>query len=334
MKKIPLEPTLVGAYRFLFTNIISIVGTIWFPLVVFGAVMAGLVCLIVPHAWLTGNFPQFDNDTAWQVLQPVFAIAPLLPILALITISMILVGLLRLSLGQKTSTTLIFFSLGGQVWRMAAALVLAEIVIIVLGMVLVAVFAIAAQFGAPNLPPGPAMAAKIVLGVVEALFFFYACFRLVFFLPAVVVAENRIGLGRSWHLGGGNFWRIFLVVLLTIIPVAFVAGVVMQMTILPFVLSVAMKLPHPETPGEVPAHLMAVFHAIWPILPTIAIISVVQRIAAWGLLAGAMGNAYNAVTASPQAAPVEPPQDKPVELPQELPVELPQDKPDEGAASV
>jgi len=61
---------------------------------------------------------------------------------------------------------------------------------------------------------------------------------------------------------------------------------------------------------------------------------VVQRIAAWGLLAGAMGNAYNAVTALPEAAPVEPPQDKPVELPQELPVELPQDKPDEGAASV
>jgi hypothetical protein len=318
----------------LFTNIISIIGTIWFPIVVFGAVMAGLICLIVPHAWLTGGFPQFDNDTAWQVLRPVFAIAPLVPILALIIMSMIFVGLLRLSLGQKTSTTFIFFSLGGQVWRMAAALVLAEIALIVLGIVLAVVFVIAAQFGAPHLPPGPAMAAKIVLGVVEALFFFYACFRLFFFLPAVVVAENRIGLGRSWHLGGGNFWRIFLVVLLTVIPVAFVAGIVMQMTILPFVLSVAMKLPHPVGPGEVPAHLMAIFHAMWPIWPTILIIALVQRIATWGLLAGAMGNAYNAVTASPKAAPVEPSQDKQVEPLQVLPVELPQDKPDEGAASV
>ena len=334
MKKIPLEPTLVGAYRFLFTNIISIVGTVWFPLVAFGAVVAGLVCLVVPHAWLTGNFPQFTAETAWQILLPVIYIAPVLPILALITASMIIVGLMRHSLGQKKSTTLIFFSLGGQVWRMAAAILLAEIVLIVLGFVLVVVFAIAAHFATPMLQQGPAMAAKIVLGVVEFLFFIYACFRLYFFLPAVVVAENRIGLGRSWHLGGGNFWRIFLVILLTVIPVAFVAGVVMQMTIMPFILAVAMKLPHAENSGDVPGHLMAIFHALWPIWPTILIIALVQRIATWGLLAGAMGNAYNAVTASPKAAPVEPPKDKPAEPLQDLPVELPQDKPDEGAASV
>ena len=49
-------------------------------------------------------------------------------------------------------------------------------------------------------------------GIVAVLWYIYAAVRLVFFLPAVVVAEEQIGLGRSWALGRGNFWRIIIVI--------------------------------------------------------------------------------------------------------------------------
>jgi hypothetical protein len=50
--------------------------------------------------------------------------------------------------------------------------------------------------------------------------------RLTFLLPAVVVAEERIGLGRAWELGGGNFWRMFAVVIAVFVPVAIGFGIV------------------------------------------------------------------------------------------------------------
>ncbi len=145
---------------------------------------------------------------------------------------------------------------------------------------------------------GYAVVGGIVLGVVVAFFLIYAGVRLFFFLPAVVVAENRIGLGRSWSLGGGNFWRIFFVWLLIVVPVGFVAGIALQMTILPVVFMEAMKLPHEPEPKEVIAFLQGLL----PLLPVIFTILILWGIAVRGLVMGAIGSAYNAVTAEPAEA--------------------------------
>jgi len=302
MNKIPLERTLVGAYRFLFTKIVSIVGTLWLPIVVFCALVGGLIWFAVPHEWFTGNFPHFndkhpDPAAVLAALRPLLVCYPLLIVITLVMVSMMFVGLMRHALGQKKTMTFVYFSLGADVWRMALAFVLLYVVLIVLVVFLVVIFILVSVFAVPMVPHGPGLAIKIVLGIVEGLFYFYAIFRLFFFLPAVVVAEKRIGLGRAWELGGGNFWRIFLVVLLVVIPVAFVAGIVIQMTVMPAFMSLVLTLPH----NPQPEHVAAVIRTMCSVLPAIVAISIVQRIVTMGLMTGAMGTAYNAVTEAPAA---------------------------------
>ena len=42
MTKIPLETTIAGAYRFLFMRILSILGTLWLPMLVAVALLVGM----------------------------------------------------------------------------------------------------------------------------------------------------------------------------------------------------------------------------------------------------------------------------------------------------
>ncbi|MGC9954177.1 MAG: hypothetical protein ABSD21_07855 [Rhizomicrobium sp.] len=301
MKKIPLETTLVGAYRFLVTNIVSIIGTIWFPTVLVLGLLAGLVYLVVPHAWLAGDFSHFEHKQLWSA--PIWLARFAVNIAALIAGSMIAVGLMRHALGLKKSATFIYFSLGAPVWRMFAAILLGLVIMVVLSIVGCLLSTAAFMFGGPLIPHAYAVAAGIAFCVVVVCFLIYVAFRLFFFLPAVVVAENRIGLGRSWSLGGGNFWRIFLVWLLVVVPVGIIAGIALEMTVLPVVVTEAMKLPHQPTPKDVVAFLRALI----VLLPVIATVLILAGIAIRGLLAGAIGTAYNAVAAQPAeaAAPAE-----------------------------
>jgi hypothetical protein len=294
MKKIPLEATIVGAYRFLFTKIISIVGTIWFPTVLVLGLLAGLFYLIAPHGWLTCDFSHFDPKILLSA--PFIAARAVMFVAGLLAGSMILVGLMRKALGLKKSVTLIYFSLGAPVWRMIAAFFLGIVIFVAAGVVIGVLIALGAKFAAPMIPHGYAIASCIVLGTVLALFAIYASFRLFFFLPAVVVAENRIGLGRSWSLGGGNFWRMFVVYLLAVVPAGFILGIVLNLTVMPLVIAEALKLPHhPEAKDAI-----AFLHGLMPLLPVVVAISIVYGIAVRGLMVGAIASAYNAVTAAPK----------------------------------
>jgi hypothetical protein len=294
MNKIPLETTLAGSYRFLFTRILSILGTLWLPVLVTAALTAGIVWLVVPHEWLAGNFPKLGEHPApqeiWAICMPFVAGFPLLFVTMLVMSSMMYVGLMRLSLGQ-TPRCFAFFSLGGDVWRMALAFVAIWLLIMLLEAGLVGLF-VAALFAAKALMPETAMVLfLIVLGIAELCFFVYVAVRWSFFIPAVVVAEHSVGLGRSWELGGGNFWRIVVISLLIYIPVAMVAGMVWQMALMPYVVSEAMRLP--ENPGT--AEIDTFFRALMPLLPVGLTVMVLQQVATMGLVAGAIGTAYKAL---------------------------------------
>ena len=47
--KIPFERTIASAYRFAFTNILSIIGIGWFPFLLFAALVGGMVYLWMPQ---------------------------------------------------------------------------------------------------------------------------------------------------------------------------------------------------------------------------------------------------------------------------------------------
>ena len=85
--------------------------------------------------------------------------------------------------------------------------------------------------------------------------------------------------------------------------VIFIAAVALEMTILPVVISGIMRLPHEPSAKNI----LDFLRGLLPLLPIIATIAILQGIAVRGLLAGAIGSAYNAVTAQPAdaAAPAE-----------------------------
>ncbi|MFB9276592.1 hypothetical protein [Cohnella cellulosilytica] len=71
----------------------------------------------------------------------------------------------------------------------------------------------------------------VVLVIVGMLFaFYYFTLRFVYFLPVVAFKEESIGVGRSWSLTRGSFWRLFglfLVMLLIIYLLNLVAGFIL-----------------------------------------------------------------------------------------------------------
>lgn len=298
MKKIPLEETLIAAYRFLFTNIISIIGTAWLPLVALIAIQLGLLYAFVPHAWLHGQFPDFKTHEEMMVtLLPIFRLSPILTFVALIVAAMIMVGLMQRSLGLKQGMTFAYFSLGAPVWRMLGAYVVGFLILIAVVIALVVIVTLFCFLAVPKLPHGPGILAAVILGVLAFCAYIYTAFRLFFFLPAVVVAEGELGIGRSWQLGGGNFWRIFLIALLILIPVGFLASTILQITVLPPFLSVIVTMPHDHDPSHVGEHVRAILQALWPVLPALVGVVLAERLALLGLFAGAIGSAYKAVAA-------------------------------------
>jgi hypothetical protein len=304
MAKIPLESTIGATYRFVFTNILSVFGVVWFPILIIAALYGAAVYSVWPDLMSLTFDPHADPHKAvaqfvaiWLRVAPIVYRAGLL---AIVAGAMIRVGLMRKALGLHEGPVFIYFSLGAPVWRMILAMILAAL-IIVLGVAGSAcacalLYALAQRFipGWENLILGLAILAAVI-GVA------YAAVRLAFFLPAVVVAENRIGLGRSWQLGGGNFWRIFLLILAVTIPVAFVGGTIFNMFVMQsFVVEIqkAALSGHPMPPKEVFAMIAGLLRTTWPF---IVIYEIVYTVLMTALPVAATANAYKAVTAEASA---------------------------------
>ena len=303
MKKIPLGSTIAGSYGFLFTNIISIIGTMWLPVLLFVALVGTYICQMVPHDWLQGSFPEHltKDDVHRYVITHLPIVAGSLPAIVLGSMlmkAMINVGILRHAVGEKTSTTFIWFSLGARVWRMVAMSLLFLIVYVVLEIAAMIVFGVV-NVGLHLIPFIPNVVHGLVNGLLAlAVFvtFIYVIVRIFFFLPAVIVAENRISPSRAWELSDGNVWRIVVLVLAVVVPVCILTGVVVCATLFSTVVPEAMRQ-HPQGPEQA----LKFLKSILPVLPAIAGIYLVSIIAVTGLALGAIGRAYKAVTAPEEA---------------------------------
>lgn len=115
------------------------------------------------------------------------------------------------------------------------------LVLIIGILILVTVIALLAGLGAglnmlSDFEPGPGFLVGFVVFYIAFLFLVYALLsffiiRWGFFVPAVVLDGAPVGLGRSWSLTRGSFWRLFFVFLvLTLIMTGFylVYGLLIQ----------------------------------------------------------------------------------------------------------
>jgi hypothetical protein len=302
MAKIPLEHTIGGTYRFAFTNILSVFGIIWLPYLILIAMIAGAVMMLLPDfAGIDfSQHPDVAHNQA-QALRLALDVARFVwpfDLVLLVVSAMIVVGVQRKALGLHEGPVFVFFSLGAAVWRMLGAIILAVLAIAVTAGLTFALIGIVSHY-VGLYAPGAAHAFKILAGCGGVLWIVYMAVRLTFFLAPVVVAEERIGLGRAWELGGGNFWRIVVVLIAVLVPPVIVMSIVGNVvffsvfggTFLQIVqLAQAHKL---TTPNDV-------FALVWPqvqvMLPVIIAYYLIYHTIMTGLSVGASAIAYRSVT--------------------------------------
>jgi hypothetical protein len=220
MKKIPVGTTIAFAYRFLVTEIGTIVGIAWLPAVLSSAVSYVARAYAVEHREL---LDAGDPQTAGAYL--------LLSLVSLVVLlfasSMVGVAITRAALAEDRppGALLLYFAAGHTEWRMFSANVR-----YVLGagalLGLAALITVAAFFlsGTPLDPPGPLQptAATVLAGLISWAVLLYAgasILRIGFLLPATIVAGDGGGLRRSYELAKGNFWRILAVLLALGMPI-------------------------------------------------------------------------------------------------------------------
>jgi len=295
MNKIAVGATISGAYEFAFAGFLSVLGTVWFPFAILFIFDAGAVFLIAPDLPREIMHGQFDPSVLFGLRR----VQGIVWLLGLVIRSMVTVGLQERALGRAHGPTFFYFSLGVPVWRMIGAMFLAIVALVFLAILTVIVTAIVAtaavKFGAHF---GWAIA---VIAIIAAIcWYIYAAVRLMFFLPAVVVAEEQIGLVRSWELGGGNFWRIVAVIFVVFVPVLIGLGMVWGAVVGPFIPFDLISHFHANMSPDEANRLGTLFvkrllQEVRLALPFIVVFVIVQNLLFLGLGNGAVGKAYLSV---------------------------------------
>ena len=202
--KIPFEKTILSAYRFGFVGLPSVVGAIWLPLLVFLALCAGIVSLAWPqiHALIPtdlgtpvhGDAARKRLDEMAALFRELVCIAIPIAIAGVMLRAMAVVGVMEKALGRREGPVFFYFSFGAPVWRMVGATVAATIVV-VLGALATGLVVDATMRAADAYAGGIAGLIKFLAVLAALVWVVYMTVRVVFFLPAVVVAEERIGIG-------------------------------------------------------------------------------------------------------------------------------------------
>jgi hypothetical protein len=210
MAKIPVGATIASAFGFAFGGFFNLLRLMWLPLVIV------LACSYAVLPMLAGAVQGMaTNPLAFLSAAPLFLA---FYAVALVLMFMQITAIAQSALGLETGSRWFYFSLAAPMWRLAGAAVLATLIIAAAYVIVFLGGIVAGIVG--RMLATPAVAIMIAGGVVTVLFcaLIYVMLRLTFLLTPVVIAERRIGIGRSWTLGKGNFWRMFAVLLVIFLP--------------------------------------------------------------------------------------------------------------------
>ena len=230
MAKIPVGATIARAYGFAFGDFLKILSITWLP---------WLALSLLSRPLLGSMATLFQNIAAGKFGNTGHLLALLVPLylLGFYALFMQIAGITQQALGLRTGSPYYYLTFGKPVWRLIGAFFLTILIVIGLyvvvlltGVVLGAAMTLLAK--ALNLEGG--LKGALTLLTVAVFFavycaYIYILFRLTFLLNPIIIAESRIDFRRSWSLGKGNFWRMFLILLAVIIPVMIVFVVAMHL---------------------------------------------------------------------------------------------------------
>jgi hypothetical protein len=300
MGKIPILGTVSRAYGFLLGEIGTIVRLTWAPLLL----GAGLSYLYggeaLDAAIAAGNDP--SRALAQAPAQVVIGTV------AFVTGVIATVALLRVTIfGDRKPGLFVYLWLGAAELRLLVVTILLVVAFIAAGIGVGLVFALLAALTAAM----PVFSVVLMLGlgalIVAAI---WVPIRLSLIAP-VVVAENSLGVERSWELTKGNALRMLAVLLLTFVPYVIVS-------LLAFTAILGGDFPAfpalPDFAGAEPAKseaaMKAAAEAFQKVLdqwqtdvakamrahwPEVSVLTFVGNLVSTALWAGATGSAYTAV---------------------------------------
>jgi hypothetical protein len=242
--QIPVERTIGDTYRFAFANILSIFGIAWLPFLIMFAVCVAAVLLLLPDLnaidWSRQSDLGLGHDAAMHLGFRILHVLPPIYVLGYLLIAIVTVGVQRKALGLHECPVFVFFSFGSEVWRLLGAIIFVLILLIMNGAVTAGV--VAFLFGAGATLPSAFGLVEFVAVIAGICWFFYAAVRLTFFIPPAVVMEGGLGIARSWQLGRGNFWRIFVLFVACVMGPAIVISTVGNIIFMPFIGEAMMRL--------------------------------------------------------------------------------------------
>lgn len=209
MPKLSVAGAIRFAYTFVFEQIGAIIALVWLPLLIVAVLQ--FLPYAIGTAWPAGTAVEQAGASA---LNLAFSAA------ALVLYAMNCVAVTRQALGQKRkSEGAVHFALGWPEWRMFVAIVVGGFVIVAA----IGLYALGGSAIVEAVHSTPALAPAAIIYAIAGLFVVaFVVLRLIFLLPPLVVAEERVDLLRAWLLSRRNFWRMLAVVLAVSIPILIV----------------------------------------------------------------------------------------------------------------
>lgn len=307
--KIPVGGTIGRAYGFAFGNVINNIGVIWIPMaILYGAMFVFQGPYLDAITGMTSRDPQ-----AVLRIFPMFLAVMLASVVILVSVY---AGLTKEALGLRSGSAFLQFPFGAGTWRLLGANILFFLVMCVVyiailivsfigGLILAAV--IGSAKGSGNLMAAGLLVTVFVL--VVACTMLYIATRLSFLLAPVTIAERRISLVRAWQLTKGNFWRIFVILLVLVIPLLILEAVYFVMVFGKDFFAGFHPGMTPDEIAQMQQHQMAASREImerqaryWYIsYPITFLVTTIV----YGMFAGASAAAYKAVVPSDGSAEAE-----------------------------
>lgn len=274
MNKLPVAKTVIDAYGFTFTHLGTIIGLIWFPMVV---------------STLLNFLPQladgYGDASAVAGASTIESLAVLL--LTLLLSAIMYVAVARQALGLRHGPAIFHFALGQPEFRVYGALL---IIYFMIGL------AALAQLEAQSVG-GPASAIASLIALPGILFIVYLAIRFGFLLVPAIVAENRVDFAHIWSLTRGNFWRIFAVVVAIAVPLWLVECTV-ALALMGNDLQSALPPPQTTDPQVIEQHMTALEDVFRRHMPELMGIWLIMAPFSLGLSLSASASAYRTLSGS------------------------------------
>lgn len=223
MNKLPVADTIRFGYAFTFGEIGTVIGLIWIPTLINAVV--SFFALRIYYQAMAESMETALPAMGGQVMLPLLA-----AVLSMLLAAMIGVAITRQALGLRSGPAFAHFSLGSAELRVFGGF-FGLYMILILGVFVISLVVLGTAAGAAATAGGNLGNAALLGGVVGMLALaglcamFYVAVRLSFLIVPAALVDGEFGVSRSWELTKGNFWRIFIVGLVTLLPIAIAFGI-------------------------------------------------------------------------------------------------------------